>query len=1281
MSSVFVGRTSSGVSCTDHGAWHGSALGEDGILAEFCEYTWTGEGEPDLAALPDEAEGVFGLIESCPRVVPQSLSNLTTLRKEIHESFMMSIGRTSLLPFTDDSPPRLYFVDTIPESLLLAGLVPNDPHGQRLRELAEGILCNTGICPVEITNTLGLPRVTPSLVDLVHGGPFGSLMDLARGIDDAVRDWEEHGAAAHLVLALAVGWEPLDEYGPALAGKNLDELLAPSGAQTDVQAVLAALTRASCRGALIVAAVGNATGEPCAQTGAVGPALFESLQAPTAAQCDAAGFVHDELVGTEDTPLLLSVAHVGFGGQPLSNVRTDAAAGLRAQGVTFSEEAGDSGLLTGSSVATTVSAAAGAALWLAYPDLPRARSLEILRKAADGAMGLNICEALRAACKDDCAGCTECDLEFQCSDAEAAADHVAEAISAALEPPCLPNDCSNAIDLFAPFSDSMEVGANACGTMTTVWPAGPLPPAATDPVTPWTEPQPKKPYCPTCLAELSFGSQQLTVGISMTSMPRSPYPLFIEVEAENGVQRYAIDPDKLRRGEADVNLVNIRPESPWTEVRHVRLAYYTQSLDGQWHLQSEPLLRVAHRCGNGKIEGSEACDDGNRAPGDGCEADCTFTAPPSPVCGNGVKEGTEQCDDGNLVDDDECTNDCTITPECGNGIVENGEVCDDGNIMDDDQCSADCQIATPPQVCGNGMTETPELCDDGNKVDDDGCQADCTFTPPKCGNGKVEGNEECDDGNDVDGGPGDFCNNDCSTFIPLTCQVPADYIVCDEDLDLADKADKTNAHKALGICNDAPNNSVQITNFQFDAADDASWQVAKGFGSYAFDHDTDPNTPDKLLYSPREGGSMLLISTGRISAPNEDGVILEPNASQSGNGANDNDDEPDSMPAPLSDIVGSDNGTGGKPFMQCDGVHDCSETLFEQWNKIAGGDPNDKLFFRFNTTVPAGTFGYTFDFAVCSSEFPEWVDTQFNDMFIVWQTDPTLDDPNQDPPVDPYTGNVMFIPHPNNPAQALPLTTTTLAGYYSGPGYSGVEPQLDGTGFQTNACSGWFTAKGGVQPGANLDVGFFLADMGDTALATMAIIDNFRWSCEGCIPSEIDDCGVLLEPFCGDGKQKNDEVCDDGNQSNTDLCTNDCQLPACGDDFIQPSNNETCDNGPQNNDTSICKSNCKLNVCGDGKVLAGTEQCDDADQINTNGCTNMCKLPICGDGIITPNNGEMCEDGNQSNSDQCNDMCHKTTCGDGIQQSPNGNNQDEACDDGNLNNMDDCDTNCKVVPH
>ncbi len=125
-------------------------------------------------------------------------------------------------------------------------------------------------------------------------------------------------------------------------------------------------------------------------------------------------------------------------------------------------------------------------------------------------------------------------------------------------------------------------------------------------------------------------------------------------------------------------------------------------------------------CGDGVINGTEQCDDGNTTPADGCSASCrlepgfacmTGTTVPNSVChkttcGDGVKEGFEQCDDKNLIPYDGCSPTCTIEPKC-NGTGG---------------CTG---------VCGDGLVFPPEECDDGNTIAGDGCSATCTLEPSK----------------------------------------------------------------------------------------------------------------------------------------------------------------------------------------------------------------------------------------------------------------------------------------------------------------------------------------------------------------------------------------------------------------------------------------------------------------------------------------------------------------------------------------------------------------------
>ncbi|MFO1395300.1 MAG: hypothetical protein U1F09_16245 [Steroidobacteraceae bacterium] len=69
-----------------------------------------------------------------------------------------------------------------------------------------------------------------------------------------------------------------------------------------------------------------------------------------------------------------------------------------------------------------------------------------------------------------------------------------------------------------------------------------------------------------------------------------------------------------------------------------------------------------------------------------------WCAPNTSVCGNGALEVTEACDDGNANSCDGCSATCQVEG-CGNGVVECNEFCDDGplNGTPGNACSATCR--------------------------------------------------------------------------------------------------------------------------------------------------------------------------------------------------------------------------------------------------------------------------------------------------------------------------------------------------------------------------------------------------------------------------------------------------------------------------------------------------------------------------------------------------------------------------------------------------------------
>ena len=284
--------------------------------------------------------------------------------------------------------------------------------------------------------------------------------------------------------------------------------------------------------------------------------------------------------------------------------------------------------------------------------------------------------------------------------------------------------------------------------------------------------------------------------------------------------------------------------------------------------------------------------------------------------------------------------------------------------------------------------------------------------------------------------------------------------------------------QAMGLnCPGDASNSTQTTASSFNSPDNQAWRIGTQYGTSGD-------------WVPSEGQSLLVISSGRIPAANGQGMI-------SNTGINQDTSNPDyvPLPAPMSANLGSNNGNGGTPFMNCDMVDDCSDSLNSQW-QLGGGEANDLLWFDFSVDVPPMTSGWEMDFVYFSNEFPEYVDSLYNDIFVVWEVS------------ESYVGNICFI-------DGQPCTVTALdaiADAFSGPNEA-AHPSLAGTGTQGfgstgGQTTGWVTLEGPASPDEDMELTFAVFDMGDTAFDTMVVMDNWRWNCIGCVPSEVDDCGV-----------------------------------------------------------------------------------------------------------------------------------------------------------------------------
>lgn len=208
-----------------------------------------------------------------------------------------------------DSLAQVAVLDTADRLRPYASATPARQHGLAMAEIIREVRCPAGeaACvplstfvpviapPSESAPPFDRPTVANSSENL------GSLGTLAQGIHETVTTWQTFNKKnphpdAPLVLNLSVGWDPRwvpPEWvgsGPwditdrvshnDLINKPSDAIPAP------VQAVHAALVRASCFDVLAIAAAGNNTAGACEQQNAMAPAVWEQMLAPDREFCE-----------------------------------------------------------------------------------------------------------------------------------------------------------------------------------------------------------------------------------------------------------------------------------------------------------------------------------------------------------------------------------------------------------------------------------------------------------------------------------------------------------------------------------------------------------------------------------------------------------------------------------------------------------------------------------------------------------------------------------------------------------------------------------------------------------------------------------------------------------------------------------------------------------------------------------------------------------------------------------------------------------------------------------
>jgi hypothetical protein len=424
---------------------------------------------------------------------------------------------------------------------------------------------------------------------------------------------------------------------------------------------------------------------------------------------------------------------------------------------------------------------------------------------------------------------------------------------------------------------------------------------------------------------------------------------------------------------------------------------------------------------------------------------------------NGCAPGFEDC---NKDPSDGCEVNTTLQGAC---VCTPGstESCYDGppGTLGVGQCKAGVKVCAPSGMgyipgCVGQMLPQPEKCGDGLDWD---CNGAANDVPDIDGDGWTactgdccEYTFQCSDPKLVNPGaydlPGDAIDDDCNG------QPAQGSTLCDGGLALAE-ADPFKGANAMDICQVGGGGKWGILQAQYVQLNGAALPntnaanlgrgIMPGFG---------PNVTRQL------GDNMLVLSSGTARVPGQANY---------------------SSPGGFDKNYGTSNPQGfpvNSP--SCPGVN--------------SGALRDSIALRLRLKAPTNAKSISFKFKFYTFEYPGYICSQFNDIFVAIMRD---QNGNFIPGANPQTGNISFDKQGNYLSVNAGFLEVCSPGTYGGKqftcplGTSG----LVGTGFEGHAATDWLQTIAPVKPGEEFELLLGISDAGDGILDSTVLLDSFEW--------------------------------------------------------------------------------------------------------------------------------------------------------------------------------------------